>query len=149
MHHHNLKLYEELGLKIKKIHRGIRFREEPWTKSYIELNTELRAKGKNYFQKDFFKLMKTIENIRNRVDVKLVNERKKAEKLAAKPSFKHLTIFDENLIAVNMKKTTLKFNKPVYCGMSIPDLSKRLMYDFHYKYILPKYGEKASEANYK
>ena len=147
VHHKNLKLYLELGLKKKKIHRGIKFREEPWMKSYIEKNTKLRMSGKNAFEKDFFKLMnnsvfgKTMENIRNRVDVRLVNERKKAEKLVAKPSFKHWTIFDENLIAVHMKRTKLKFNKPVYCGMSILDLSKTLMYEFHYKYILPKYGD--------
>ena len=137
-----------MGLKIKKIHRGIKFREEPWMKSYIEKNTKLRMSGKNAFEKDFFKLMnnsvfgKTMENIRNRVDVRLVNERKKAEKLVAKPSLKHWTIFDENLIAVHLKRTKLKFNKPVYCGMAILDLSKTLMYEFHYKYILPKYGEK-------
>ena len=148
VHHHSLKQYEELGLKIKKIHRGIKFREEPWMKSYIELNTDLRAKGKNDFEKDFFKLMnnsvfgKTMENIRNRVDVRLVNDRKKAKKLSAKPSFKHLTTFDENLIAFHMKRTKLIFDKPVYCGMTIIDLSKTLMYDFHYNYILPKYGKK-------
>ena len=84
-----------------------------------------------------------MENIRNRVDVKLVSDRKKAEKLAAKPNFRHCMIFDENLIAIHMKKTKLKFDKPVYCGMAILDLSKTLMYDFHYNYILPKYGEKA------
>ena len=149
VHHENLKLYLELGLKIKKIHRGIRFKEEPWMKSYIELNTKLRAKGKNDFEKDFFKLMnnsvfgKTMENIRNRVDVRLVNERKKAEKLAAKPSFKHLTIFDENLVAIHMKRTKLVFNKPVYCGMAILDISKTLMYDFHDNGFLPKYGKKS------
>ena len=54
VHHENLKLHEELGLKVKKIHRGIKFREEPWMRSYIELNTRLRANGKNYFEKDFF-----------------------------------------------------------------------------------------------
>ena len=128
VHHHSLKQYEELGLKIKKIHRGIKFREEPWMKSYIELNTDLRAKGKYDFEKDFFKLMnnsvfgKNTENIRNWVDVRLVNDRKKAKKLAAKPSFKHLTTFDENLIAFHMKRTKLIFNKPVYCGMTILDL---------------------------
>ena len=80
VHHENLKLYEELGLKIKKIHRGIKFREEPWMKSYIELNTRLRTEAKNDFEKDSFKLMnnsvfgKTMENIRNRVDVKLVSD---------------------------------------------------------------------------
>ena len=79
--------------------------------------------------------------------MKLVNDRKKAEKLAAKPSFRHLTIFDENLVAIHMKRTKLTFNKPVYCGMAILDLSKTLMYDFHYNGILPKYGKKASEAN--
>ena len=149
VHHENLKLYEELGLKIKKVHRGIKFREEPWMKSYIELNTRLRTEAKNDFEKDFFKLMnnsvigKTMENIRNRVDVKLVSDRKVAEKLSAKPNFRHCTIFNENLVAVHMIKTKLVFNKPVYCGMAILDLSKTLMYDFHYKYIKPKYGEKA------
>ena len=82
-----------------------------------------------------------MENIRNRVDVKLVSERKKAEKLAAKPSFQHLTTFDENLVAIHMKRTKLEFNKPIYCGMAILDLSKTLMYDFHYNGILPKYGK--------
>ena len=118
-------------------------------RSYIEQNTDLRTKGKNDFEKDFFKLMnnsvfgKTMENIRNRVDVKLVNNRKATLKLAAKPNFEHLTIFYENLVAIHMKRTKLTFNKPVYCGMAILDLSKTLMYEFHYNYILPKYGKKA------
>ena len=147
LHHKNLKLYQELGLKLKKIHRGIKFREEPWMKSYIELNTDLRTKGKNDFEKDFFKLMnnsvfgKTMENIRNRVDVRLVNHQNKAKKLISKPNLKHWTRFDENLIAVHLKRTKLVFNKPVYCGMAILDISKTLIYDFHYGYILPKYGK--------
>ena len=111
-------------------------------------NTALRTKAKNSFEKDFFKLMnnsvfgKTMENIRNRVDVKLLNDEKSAQKLVAKPNFEHLTIFDENLVAIHMKRIKLLFNKPVYCGMAILDLSKTLMYDFHYNYFLPKYGEK-------
>ena len=86
---------------------------------------------------------KTMENTRNRVDIRLVNDRRKAEKLAAKPNFKHLTIFDEDLVSIHIKRTKLKFNKPVYCGMAILDLSKTLMYDFHYNYIKPKFGENA------
>ena len=113
------------------------------------MNTNLRAKAKNEFEKDFFKLMnnsvfgKTMENIRNRVDIQLVNNKMKAKKLAAKPNYMHCTIFDENFIAIHMKKTKLVFNKPVYLGMCILDLSKTLMYDFHYNYIKTKYGPKA------
>ena len=84
-----------------------------------------------------------MENIRNRVNIKLVNDTEKAQKLTAKPNFKHLNIFCEELIAVHMKKTELKFDKPVYLGMCILDLSKTIMYEFHYKYIKPKYGDKA------
>ena len=63
-----------------------------------------------------------------------------AQKLAAKQNYGCCTICDENLIAVHMKKTKLYFNKPVYLGMSIPDLSKSLMYEFQYNYIKTKYG---------
>ena len=149
IHHKTLKLYESLGLKIMRIHRGIKFEESAWLKPYITLNTDLRTNARNDSEKDFFKLMnnsvfgKTMENIRNRVDISLVNDRRKAEKLAAKPNFKHLTIFDENLVSIHMKRTKLKFNKTVYCGMAILDLSKTLMYDLHYNYIKPKFGENA------
>ena len=136
-------------MKLKSIRRGIRFTEKPWLKSYIMKNTELRTKAKNNFEKYFFKLMnnsvfgKTMENIRNRVDLRLVNNRKAAEKIATKPNFKHLTIFDENLVAIHMKRTKLVFDKPVYCRVSILNISKTLMYDFHYGYMRKKYGDKA------
>ena len=83
----------------------------------------------------------TLENIWNRVDIRLISTDKVAPKLASKPNYDCCTIFDENLIAVHMKKTKLYFNKPVYLGMSIRDLSKSLMYDFHYNYIKTKYGD--------
>ena len=149
LHYENLKLYESLGLKTTKIHRGIKFEESPWLKEYIDLNTSLRAQASNSFEKDFFKLMnnsvfgKTMENIRNRVDIQLVNNEVKAKKLVARPNYQHCTIFDENLVAIHMKKTKLVFNKPVYLGMCILDLSKTLMYDFHYNYIKRKYSDKA------
>ena len=137
------------GMKLTRIHRGITFVESEWMKPYIDMNTELRTKAKNNFEKDFFKLMnnavfgKTMENIRNRVNVKLVNSVEKARKLISKPNFRNRKIFSENLKSVHMKKTSLVMNKPVYLGMCILDLSKTLMYDFHYNYIKPKYGNKA------
>ena len=147
VHHETLKQYEGLGLKITKIHRGITFEESTWLGPYIELNTELRSEATNDFEKDFFKLMnnsvfgKTMENIRNRVDIRLVTNERDAKKLISRPNFQGRTIFDENLVAIHMKKTKLVFDKPTYLGMSILDLSKTLMYDFHYEYIKPKYAK--------
>jgi hypothetical protein len=149
VHYENLKQYESLGLKITKIHRGIKFEESAWLKKYIDLNTSLRTKATNDFEKDFFKLMnnsvfgKTCECIENRVDIKLVSSEKQAIKLTAKTSYDTRTIFDENLIAIHMKRTKLYYNKPIYLGMSILDLSKTLMYDHHYNYIKQKYGDRS------
>ena len=150
IHYKNLIQCLDMGLKVTRIHRGIRFVESEWMKPYINKNTNLRAKAKNNFEKDFYKLMnnsvfgKTMENIRNRVDVKLVNTEEKLKKLVAKPNLKSPPkIFSENLISVHMKKTSLTMNKPVYLGMCILDLSKTIMYDFHYNYIKSKYGDKA------
>ena len=149
IHYKNLIQCLKAGLKLKKIHRGIKFIESEWMKPYIEMNTNLRTKAKNNFEKDFFKLMnnsvfgKTMENIRNRVNVKLVNTEERLKKLSAKPNYKSCKIFNENLISVHMKKTSLTMNKPVYLGMCILDLSKTIMYDFHFNYIKPKYGTKA------
>ena len=149
IHHETLKLYESLGIEIEKIHRIIGFEESAWMKPYIDLNTELRTKADNDFEKDFFKLMnnsvygKTMENIRNRVDIRLINSDEKGKKLVKKPNFKHCTIFSEDLCAIEMRKTDVYFNRPIYLGMSILDLSKTLMYDFHYNYIKSKYNDRA------
>ncbi len=100
----------------------------------------MRSKGTTNFEKDFFKLMnnsvfgKTMENVRNRVSVKLVTNKKALNKLAKKSNFESVNIFGENLMAVHMGKTAAKLNKPIQIGMSILDLSKTLMYRFHYDY---------------
>src|SRR6218665_1067395 len=86
---------------------------------------------------------KTMEAIENRVNIKLVTDEKEAIKLAAMPSYDSRTISDENLIAVHMKRKKLVYDKPIYLGMCILDLSKTLMYDFHYTYIKNKYGGRA------
>ena len=140
VHYQTLKQYLALGMELTRVHRGIKFEESNWLKPYIDANTALRAKANNEFEKDFFKLMnnsvfgKTMENVRSRKDIKLVSNKDKARKYAAKPNFHHIKIFSENLVAMHMKRTTLTFNKPVYLGLSILDLSKAIMYEFHYDY---------------
>ena len=149
LHYRNLQSYLSLGLKLKKIHRVLQFDQSPWLKQYIDFNTQKRTHAKNSFEKDFFKLMnnsvfgKTMENIRKRVDVRLVTSKEKLLKLASKPTYVSSEIFNENLVAVHKIKETLTMNRPAYIGMCILDLSKTLMYDFHYNYIKHNYGNKA------
>ena len=149
LHYRNLQLYLDLGLKIKKVHRVLKFDQSPWLKQYIDFNTEKRKHAKNSFKKDFFKLMnnsifgKMMENLRKRVDVRLVTNEKKLDKLTAKPTYVSSKIFNENLIAVHKVKETFTLNRPAYVGMCILDLSKTLMYDFHHNYIKKKYNNRA------
>ena len=85
---------------------------------------------------------KTMENLRKRVDVKLVTDEKKLMKLTSKPTFVTSKIFNEKLVAVHKIKETLTLNRPAYVGMCILDFSKALMYDFHHNYIKKKYNDK-------
>ena len=153
LHYRNLRQYLEMGMRITAVHRGISFKQSSWMEPYIRKNTELRKTAANSFEKDFFKLMnnsvfgKTIENIRKRQNIYIVDSRKKAAKLASRPNFERVTIFDRNLIAVHMKKTKVCFNKPVYVGQAILDLSKTLMFDFHYNYIRKKYPATKEHKN--
>ena len=131
------------------MHRVIRFNQEAWLKPYIDMNTKLRKETKNKFEKSFFKLMnysvfgKTMENVRKHRDIKLVTTDEKRNKLVSEPNYHTTKRFSENLLAIEMKKTKVKMNKPVYLGMSILDISKTLMYEFWYDYVKPKYKEKA------
>ena len=86
---------------------------------------------------------KTMENLHKRVDVRLVTNDKKLDKLTSKPTFISSKIFNENLMAVHEVKETLTLNRLAYVGMCILDLSKMLMYDFHYNYIKKKYYNRA------
>ena len=122
-----------------------------WLKQYhlIDFNNKKRTRAKHSFEEHFFKLMnnsvfgKRIENIRKRVDVRLVTEEKQALKLAVKPTYVSSKICNENLVAIHKIKLTLTLYRPAYVGMCILDLSKTLMYDFHSNYIKQKYDKKA------
>ena len=149
VHYRNLRQYLEMGMRITAVHRGISFYQSSWMEPYIRKNTELRKTAANSFEKDFFKLMnnsvfgKTIENIRKRQNIFIIDDRKKASKLTSRPNFDRATIFDKNLIAVHMKKNRSLFQQTSICWTRILDLSKTLMFDFHYNYIQEKYKDKA------
>lgn len=156
IHYRNLKQCLESGLILRKIYRILKFTQSPWLRSYIDLNTKFRNLSKTEFDKDFFKggnntvFGKTMENVDKRVNVKLMSHWEKighqngAETLIAKPSFKDLTVFSENLIAVEMNRTSVYYNKPSYVGFSILDISKTVMYDFYYNFLKEKYGNNVS-----
>ena len=121
-------------------HRIIEFSQEAWLKPYIDMNTELRKLAGNDFEKDLFKLMnnsvfgKTMENIRKHRDIKLVTTDKRRSKLVSEPNYYTLSI-------IEMKKTKIKMNKPIYLGLSILEISKILMYEFWYDYMKSKYND--------
>ena len=133
-------------LKLKKIHRIIEFNQEAWLKPYIDMNTELRKAAKNDFEKEFFKLMnnsvfgKTMENIRKHKNIKLVTTDKKRSNLVSEPNYHTSNLISEDLSIIEMKKTKVKMNKPIYLGLSILEISKILMYEFWYDYMKLKYG---------
>ena len=149
-HYKNLQFYLSQGMRLKKVHRVIEFDQEPWMEPYIRMNTEFRKQAKSDFETDFYKLMnnsvfgKTMENLRNRVDMKIVRdwETDKIRKLLSSPSFDRFTIFGNDIAGIHMRKTKLVLNKPVYTGMAIPENSKILMYDFYYNYLKARYGHK-------
>ena len=138
------------GLKLKKIHRIIEFNQEAWFKPYIDMNTELRKAAKNDFEKGLFKLMnnsvfgKTMENIRKHRDIKLVTTDQKRSKLVSEPNYHTINLISEDLSIIEMKKTKVKMNKPIYLGLSIFEISKTLMYEFWYDYMKPKYNDKVN-----
>ena len=137
------------GLKLSKVHRVIEFRQEEWLKPYIEMNIKLHMQAKNDFEKDFFKLMnnsvfgKTMENVRNHRDIRVVTTDKRRSILASEPNYHSTKYISKDLLIMEMKKTEVRMNKPVYLGQAILDISKTLMYKFWYDYIKPKYGDKA------
>ena len=148
LHYRALQQYLDLGMRLRKIHKILKFEQRVWMEPYISLNTELRKRATSDFEKNFFKLMnnsvfgKTMENLRNRIDVKLVrsHEEDKLRKLIASPLFARATVFSNTLASIQMNKSKIIFKRPIYTGMCILDLSKTLMYDFYYKHLKLKYG---------
>jgi hypothetical protein len=144
IHYRALKQALTADLKLKKIHRVIEFDQSPWMKSYIDLNSEKRKLAKYDFDKEMYKLFnnsvfgKTMENVRNRINIELVNNEKRLNKVISSSLFLDRTIFAENLVAVHSRRSSIKMSKPLYIGQAVLDLSKVLMYDFFYGHLKNK-----------
>ena len=148
VHYRNLQLYLSLGMKLTKIHRVLKFKQSDWMKKYIDFNTEKRMNAANDFEKDFFKLMinsvygKTMENLRKRINVRLVNNAKDFLKYASKPTYITHKFFAENYSAIHEIKPVLILNKLIYVGFTVLALNKWKMYNFHYNFIKKNFDQK-------
>ena len=131
-------------MKLIKVHQILKFKHSNWLKEYIEFNTQKRKKSADEFNKAFFKLLincaygKSMENMRKRINVRLVNNSNDYLRRVSKSNFISQKIFDKNFIAVHQTIPVLTLNKPIYVGFSIFELSKLLMYKFHYDYVCNK-----------
>ena len=134
------------GLRLDGIDQAIEFYQSPWLKTYRDFSTQLRMAATNDFEKDFFKLMnnsvfgKMMENIRKHRNIGLVTTEAKYLRIVMKPNFKSGVLFGENLMGCEIGKIKVVMNKPVYLSQAILDVSKIIMYEFHYDYMVPKYG---------
>ena len=141
LHYRNLQLHLSFGMKLTKIHRALKFKQSDWIKKYIDFNTEKRENAANSFEKDFFKLMinrvygKTMENVRKRINVRLVNNEKDFLKHTSRPTNIAHIIFDKSYAAIHEIRPVLTINKPINVGFTVLELTKWLMYDFHYNFI--------------
>ena len=141
LHYRNLQLYLSLGMKLTKIHQVLKFKQSDWIKKYIDFNTRKRTKPANNFEKEFFRLMinsvygKTMENLRKRITVRTVNNEKHFLKYTSRPTYISHKIFAKNNAAIYEITPVLTLNKPIYVRFTVLELSKWLMYDFHYSFI--------------
>ena len=113
------------------------------------MNTKLRKKAKNNFDKDFFKLTnhtdfgKTMENVSNHRNIKFLTTERRGNYLVSEPNYDTKEIFTEYLLPIELRKTQILMNETVYLGFSILDLSKTVIYEFQYYYVKLKYRENA------
>lgn len=147
VHHRNLKLYLSLGMKLKRVHRVIRFTQSDWLARYIEKNTKARSLAKNNFEKDYFKQLnnsvygKTMENKRKHIDFRLIHDEKEFERAVKNPGFKRAIRFHDSLMGVEKRKQEILLDKPIVVGFTVLEMSKFHMYNFYYNVLKKKYNE--------
>lgn len=150
VHYRTLQKYLSEGMILEKVNKVIFYMEKAWMKDDINFCVEQRKLAElagNNFSLDFRKLMmnsvfgKTMENIRNGVNFKIINNEIKLQKKLNKPTLQDVITYHNNLlVGVHLTKQKITLNKPIYTGQCILDNSKRHMYEFVYDYCFPKWG---------
>ena len=150
VHSENLKFYLEHGLVLKKVHRGITFKQAKWMKPFIDFTTEQRKNAQSDFESNFWKMManssygKLLQDPAKYNNLKMVTDEIIFRKLVSRPTFKRAVIYNKNLVGVENKRETVYLNKPFIVGFSVLELSKLHMYKFHYLYIKKLYKDKCA-----
>ena len=144
IHYRNLQQCLELGMKLKKIHRILKFKQKDWMKPYIDFNTKKRKDATNEADKNHFKLLnnavygKTMENMRKRIKIRVVKNAKDFIKYTSRPTCVNWKVFENNLAAIHEKKISLTLNKPIYVGFTVFETSKCKMYNCHYNFMIKR-----------
>lgn len=147
LHHETLRFYMRQGLELKRIRRGISFKQSSFMKSYILLNNRARARSTSPFDNQLYKFYnnavfgKTLYNVFKQVTIKLTRNERSFQRLAAQPNFQGARTITEDLVSVEMKPSTVVCDKPIFIGATVLDLSKQLMYSFMYDFIIPRYAK--------
>jgi hypothetical protein len=154
IHFKLLKLYLELGLQITKVHKILKFDQDYIMKNYIEFNTKQRINSQFKYQQDMYKLMnnsifgKTCENIKNRKSFKIESRKRQQQKLFASPYYKTNKVIKQrfeckdDLLIIEMRKKEIEYNRPIFIGASILDLSKIVTYNFYYNIVYNHFVDK-------
>ncbi|CAH0382338.1 unnamed protein product [Bemisia tabaci] len=147
IHSRALKQAVQHGLIITKIHRGIKFRQLPFVRGFVEKTTKLRQQSKNAFEKDLFKLLvnsqfgKFLESVQKRMDVEVVTNSQRFRKIVRDNFFKKASIFNRDLAAAHRSRKYVKYDKPIFIAQAILDIAKEHIYHFWYDVLKPRYGE--------
>ncbi len=140
LHFRNLQFYLRMGMELVKVHRCVQYTQVDWMRNYVLFNANMRKQAKNTFEKNLFKFFvnavfgKSIEQVRSRRRIKIVNRKEDVLKYLKSPFLKTWDILSENLAIFELHNCHVMLDKPVYVGVTILDLSKLFLYEFHYKF---------------
>ena len=142
IHYRMLKFVVKMGIKVTKVHRIIKFKQDYIIRDYIELNTKMRAEDRTEAEKDIFKLMnnslfgKSCENLLKYIEAKILTVDYEILKAVSKSTFKDVIRYDSYTL-IDFFKKEIQYDKTIYLGSTVLELSKLCMYEFFYDVIQP------------